>query len=324
MPHIPVLLKETLEYLDPKPGENFVDCTLGGAGHALAILEKNKPDGKVLGIDLDLENIKEIELRIKPARNASHSDASGNQELENRLILVQDSFVNLKSIVEEYNFKPINGILFDLGMSSWHLDESGRGFSFRKDEPLIMSYAHNEKSKSKNQKSKIQIKNQKLTAEEIINKWPQEELEKIFREYGEERFARRIAGRICEERKKESIKTTFQLVEIVRRSFPRKYKFGKIHCATRIFQALRIAVNGELENLKKVLPQAIEVLEPKGRIVVISFHSLEDRIVKNFFREEEKKEKIKIITKKPIKTNWQEIKKNKRARSSKLRATEKA
>lgn len=291
-------MSEVLKYLDPKPDENFVDCTLGGAGHAAAILEKIIPDGKLLGIDLDIDSLKAAEAKIQ------------NSKVKNNLILVGDNYANLKNIVEEYNFKPVNGILFDLGMSSWHLDESGRGFSFKKDEPLKMNY-------------ELGIRNNELTADEIINKWPEKELERIFREYGEERFARRIAGGICYRRETEAIKTTFQLVEIVRRSFPKKYKFGKAHCATRIFQALRIAVNGELENLKKVLPQAVEILEPGGKIVVISFHSLEDRIVKNFFREEEKKEKIKILTKKPIQASRGEIKKNPKARSSKLRAAEK-
>ena len=192
-------------------------------------------------------------------------------------------------------------------MSSWHLEESGRGFSFRKDEPLDMRFDPEKE----------------LTAERIINYWSEKELEKIFREYGEERFSRRIAKRIFEQRKRGQIKTTFQLIEIIRESFPKKYKFGKTHFATRVFQALRIAVNDELENLKEALPRAIEVLKPEGRIIIISFHSLEDRIVKNFFRNEAKREKVKILTKKPIKASREETKKNKRARSAKLRAAEK-
>jgi len=323
--HIPVLLKETLRYLDPKPGENFVDATLGGAGHTMAIFKKNAPDGKVLGIDLDSEMIKNTRSKIQIQ----------DSRFKNNLILVNDSFVNLKNIVEEYDFKPINGILFDLGMSSWHLEESGRGFSFQKNEPLDMRYDKQVKSqklkvKSSSQNSKIS--NKELTAERIINYWSEKELERIFREYGEERFSRRIAERICEERKRGRIKTTFQLIEIIRRAFPKKYKFAKIsrrrtfgsirsrHFATRVFQALRITVNDELGNLEKVLPQALEILEPRGRIVVIAFHSLEDRIVKYFFKDQAKLDQLEIITKKPVRPTDDEIRKNPRSRSAKLRA----
>ncbi len=231
----------------------------------------------------------------------------------------------MKQIVKKYRFEPVNGILFDLGMSSWHLEKSGRGFSFQNDEPLIMSYAHNEKSKIKSQKSKIQIKNKKyfLTAEEIVNKWSREAIERILREYGQERFAKRIAKKIVEERKIKPIKSTFQLVEIVKRAIPKRYQRQKIHPATRTFQALRIAVNDELENFKKGLSQSLEILEKGGRIVTISFHSLEDRICKNFFKEQNQKGLLKILTKKPITPSSQEIQKNPRASSAKLRAVEK-
>lgn len=286
--HQPVLLKEVLEYLSPKPGENFVDCTVGGGGHTAAILKKNRPKGKVLGIDHDEEILKKLKVN-------------------GRLILVCDNFVNLKNIVKEYNFKPVHGILLDLGLSSWHLEKSGRGFSFQKDEPLLMNY-------------ESEIKNKILTAREIVNNWPEEELVKIFREYGEERFARRIANQILKTRTVEPIKTTFQLVNIIKRVIPPKYRYSRIHFATRTFQALRIAVNRELENLKKVLPQALELLEKEGRLVVISFHSLEDRIVKNFMRGSAKEEHLKILTKKPIISSEEEIKLNPRSRSAKLRA----
>jgi 16S rRNA (cytosine1402-N4)-methyltransferase len=282
--HIPVLQKEALEYLDPKPNENFIDATIGEMGHTIAILEKNKPNGKVLGIDWDAEVIKKLKF-------------------QERIILVNDSYANLKEIVEKNNFNPVQGILLDLGMSSWHLEESGRGFTFMKNEPLDMRY----QNKAQNY----------LTAEEIINKYPREEIERILKEYGEERFAKRIAERIIAERKIRPIKTTMQLVEILRRSIP-VYGHQKIHFATRTFQALRIAVNGELDNLKRVLPQVLEVLNKGGRIVVISFHSLEDRIVKEFFRNN--KEVLKILTKKPITSTDEEIISNRRARSAKLRA----
>ncbi len=284
MKHIPVLQKEVLDYLNPKANQNFIDCTIGSGGHATAILEKNRPKGKVLGIEVDSELIKNL------------------ASIE-RLILVNDNFRNLKIIVEKYNFGPVQGILLDLGISSWHLEKSGRGFSFQRDESLDMRYRKNN-----------------FTAEEIINTWLEKEIEKILREYGEERFARRIAREIIKERKVRPIKTTFRLIEVVKKAISRRYLHQRIHFATRTFQALRIAVNNELENLEKVLSQAINVLEPKGRLVVISFHSLEDRIVKNFLRDKSKEGLVRILTKKPIRPTLEEIRNNPRARSAKLRA----
>jgi 16S rRNA (cytosine1402-N4)-methyltransferase len=275
--HVPVLKKEVLEVLDPKPNENFIDCTINGGGHAAAILEKNGPRGKVLGIELDRELYRRL-----------------NSQIVERLILVNSSYANLKEIIKKNNFGPINGILFDLGMSSWHLEESSRGFTFQKYEPLDMRYNTS----------------QELTAEKIINKYSQEEIERILKEYGEERFSKRIAKKIIENR---PIKTTFDLVKIINRAIPRRQI---IHPATRTFQALRIAVNQELDSLEKALPQAEEILAPGGRLAVISFHSLEDRIVKNFF----KRSGLKILTKKPIIPSKEEIKQNLRSRSSKLRA----
>jgi 16S rRNA (cytosine1402-N4)-methyltransferase len=295
--HIPVLQKEVIKYLDPKPNENFIDCTIGEGGHTLAILEKNKPNGKVLGIEIDpqlYENLKASEIK-------------------NRLILVNDSFVNLKKIVEKYKFKSVNGILFDLGLSSWHLEKSGRGFSFQKNEPLDMRYYVMHFRRSSNLYDK-------LTAEKILNEWPEKEIEKILKEYGQERFAKKISKKIIEERKAKPIKTTFQLVEIIKKATPIWSHHKRMHFATRTFQALRIAVNDELENLKKVLPRALEILERNGRLVVISFHSLEDRVVKNFLKENSKKYFLKILTKKPIIPSLEEIKRNPRSRSAKLRA----
>ena len=287
--HIPVLQKEVVEYLDPNPDENFVDCTIDGGGHAAAILEKNGR-GKVLGIDWDKEQIEECKLALKRS--------------ENRLVLVNDSYVNLEDIVEKYKFSPIRGILFDLGMSSRQLEESGRGFSFSSDEPLDMRYNPG---------------NNLLTASEIVNKWPKEEVEKILAEYGEEKYASRIAEKIDKERSIEKIERTVQLVKIIEMAVPGKYKRGKIHFATRTFQGLRIAVNDELNNLKNALPQAIEVLSRGGRVAVISFHSLEDRIVKNFFKELTVKKEAEILTKKPVTAGPDEIKANRRSRSAKLR-----
>jgi len=289
--HIPVLLNEVIEYLNPKPNENFVDCTFGFGGHTRAILEKIKPNGKVLGIEWDQEKTNNKE----PMTN--------NRE---RLKIVNDSYANLKSIIEREKFGPINGILLDLGISSWEIENSGRGFSFQKNEPLDMRFNQS----------------QGLTAKEIVNKWSERDLAETFQEYGQERFAKNIASNIIQVRKNQAVETTFQLVEIIRKSFPKSYKFGKQHFATRVFQALRIAVNGELDNLKKVLPQALEILEKNGRIAVISFHSLEDAMVKKFFKTCAKNNKLQILTKKPIAPNFEEIKINPKARSAKLRAAQ--
>jgi 16S rRNA (cytosine1402-N4)-methyltransferase len=289
--HKPVLLKEVIEWLDVGRNKNYVDCTIGEGGHAIEILKRNGPKGKVLGIEIDPELYKKLE-----------------KERLKRLILVNDSYTNLKEIVERENFKKVYGILFDLGISSWHIEKSGRGFSFLRDEPLIMRYDGNLTEEAK------------LTAEMIVNEWPEREIERILKEYGEERFAKRIVREIVKARKVKPIKTTFQLVEVIKKAVPSFYRYRKIHFATKTFQALRIAVNNELENLKVALPQTIEVLEKEGRLVVISFHSLEDRIVKNFLKEKEREGKIKILTKKPIRPSKEEVKQNPRSRSAKLRA----
>ncbi|MBU2544961.1 16S rRNA (cytosine(1402)-N(4))-methyltransferase RsmH [Patescibacteria group bacterium] len=271
--HIPVLKKQVLEYLNPKPNENFIDCTANGGGHTKAILEKG---ANVLAIELDRDIYKEL--------------SSLNLD---RVIAVNDSYINLKKIAEENNFGSVSGILFDLGMSSWQLENSGRGFTFQKDEPLDMRYDLDGD----------------LTAEQVVNSWSESELIEILEKYGEERFAKKIVKNIIKSR---PIKTTFDLVKAI------GGKHGKIHPATRTFQALRIAVNKELSSLEKVLPETLEVLAPGGRLVVISFHSLEDRIVKNFFKNS--KTSFDILTKKPITGLLEEIKKNPRARSAKLRA----
>lgn len=291
MTHIPVLQKEVIEYLNPKPNENFIDGTIGEGGHAFAVLERNKPKGKVLGIEIDEELFKKLKLKIK-------------NQFKKRLILVNDSFINLKEIVKKYNFKPVQGILLDLGVSSWHLEESGRGFSFRRDERLDMRYS---------------FKNQ-LTAKEIINRWPEKIINKILKEYGEEQFSKRIAKEIIKERERKPIESTFQLIKIIKKATPYWYHHRKIHPATKTFQALRILINNELNNLETILPQALEILEKGGRIAIVSFHSLEDRLVKIFFRENQKKGILYSLTKKPIKPSEEEIKFNPRARSAKLRA----
>lgn len=282
--HIPVLLKEVIEYLDVKPNGNYIDCTLNGGGHTREILKKNGPDGKVLGIEIDKEIFEKIE-----------------KEKIERLILVNDSYINVKKITEEKEFSNVKGILFDIGMSSYHVDEAERGFSFNKDEPLIMNYSTG------------------LTAEKILNEWSEDEIEKILREYGEEKFSKKIAKKIIETRKKEKIKSTLQLVNIIKEATPGWYHHNKTNLATRTFQALRIKVNNELDNFRKALPEALSLLERDGVLVVISFHSLEDRIIKEFLKEKEKNGELKILTKKPIVPKDQEKQLNPRSRSSKLR-----
>lgn len=285
--HQPVLLEEVLKYLDPKTNENFIDCTIGEAGHTRAVLELNAPDGKILGIDVDAESLK----RIEP---------------QERLVLAHGNFNDLKKVAAENNFSKVNGILFDLGLSSWQIEESGKGFTFRKEEPLIM----------------ILNGKQEVTAEEIINKWPEESLVEIFEKYGEEAYTRRIVREIVKERRLHPIKNTIQLRNIVMRAVPfsitRRGAISRV--LARIFQALRIVINDELENLKKGLEQATEIVVPGGRIVVISFHSLEDRVVKNFFKEKRAQNILEILTDKPIIADEIEISINYRSRSAKLRA----
>lgn len=294
MIHKPVLQKEVLEYLGAVSNKNFIDCTIDGGGHATGLLKINGPEGKVLGIEIDKSLCDKLKVETK-------------ENFDGRLILINDSFENLKEIVAKNNFGPVHGILFDLGMSSWHLEESGRGFSFQTDEPLDMRYDR---------------KNY-LTAEKIVNEYPESDIEKILREYGEEKFAPRIAKEISWARKANPIKTTFQLVKAIKRAVPARFRRQKIHFATRTFQALRIAVNDELCRLKNSLPKAIEVLSPAGRIAAISFHSLEDRIVKNFFRDLSRKGVVNIITKKPITASPKELSLNPRSRSAKMRVAEK-
>lgn len=284
--HIPVLQKEVIRFIAPQPNENFIDCTIGEGGHATAILEKNRPNGKVLGIEVDPELYQKLKLQMT----------------EKRLILVNDSYKNLKEIVERENFKNVSGILFDLGLSSWHLEKSGRGFSFLREEFLDMRYG------TQNY----------LTAEKIVNEYSEKEIEKILKDYGEEGFAKRIARKIIETREIKPVKTTFQLVELIKKATAGWYHCRKIHPATRTFQALRIVVNRELENLEKALPPALEILKKEGRLALISFHSLEDRIVKNFLRNN--RSRLKILTKKPTSPSLEEIKFNPRSRSAKLRA----
>lgn len=287
--HIPVLTKEVLQYLDVKPDENVIDGTVGNGGHARLLLEKNAPFGKLLGIDADSQQVADSRRKL--------------HDFNERIVLVNDSYANIQEIAERARFKPIGAILLDLGYSSWHVDSSKKGFSFSKNEVLDMRYGNGE-----------------LTAGKIVNEWPEKELAKIISDYGEEKFAKQIARFIVRQRKRKKFETTSDLVGVIEGAVGNKYKKEKIHCATRTFQALRIAVNGELDNLEKALPQALEMLAPGGRLAVISFHSLEDRIVKHFFNEAEKKQQIIILTNKPSCASEQESANNPRSRSAKLRA----
>ncbi len=275
--HIPVLLNEVLEYFEPISGKKIIDATANGGGHTLSLRKKG---ADVLPIEWDPGLAKEIGA-------------------------VNDTYVNLEAIADKHEFSKCDGVLFDLGFSSRHL-ESGRGFSFEKDEPLDMRY---------NSSSQ--------TAVEIINLYTESELERILREYGEERFSKGIARSIVESRRKERIITTKQLVHVILGGIPAAYRHKRIHAATRTFQALRIEANSELENLRLGLLASLSVLKVGGRVIVISFHSLEDKIVKDFFKKMKMESKLQIITKKPIMAQEDEISINPRSRSAKLRVAEK-
>ena len=286
------MLNEVLEYLKPKSGQKYIDCTLGGAGYTVALAKIVGESGRVIGIDLD-------ELAIKHAQ-----ELISEQKLKN-IILINDNFKNLKKVItEKFSEKEkFDGIVFDLGLSSAQLDDEARGFSFKGERPLDMSFG------PVNQKS----------TEEIINHYELLELTRIFREYGEEKHAYQIAKAIVRERHEKRIKTTGDLVAIIERTIPFRYR-SKIHPATRVFQALRMETNEELTGLLEVLPDALSLLKPHGRLVVVSFHSGEDRIVKRFFKGQAD---IKIITKRPLIPTEQETEDNPRARSAKLRVAEK-
>ncbi len=290
--HVPVMLPEVGKYLHPRPGSFFLDCTLGGAGYTIALAKAVGSTGRVLAIDLDATAIKNATQKLK-ANN-----------LDN-VILVQDNFKNLSTIVSE-NLpaeQKFDGIVMDLGLSSAQLSDPERGFSFQGERPLDMAFGP------------LSAK----STEEIVNHYSLPDLTKIFREYGEEKEAYRIAKAIVNYRRTKRLKTTTDLVTIIEAVVPPRF-YTKIHPATRIFQALRMATNGELDNLTTVLPAALELLKPQGRLVVVSFHSGEDRIVKNFFRTAALEEQLIILTKKPLIPTEAETQVNPRARSAKLRA----
>ena len=300
--HVPVLLDETVKALDVQSGGRYVDCTLGGGGHAAAVLEHSLPGGQLLGIDADPKAIEVARAKLSDYRDS--------------ILLVNENFVNLQSTCIKYDFSPVHGILFDLGLSSFHLNGSGRGFSFQHNAPLDMRFSPS----------------QEVTAADIVNTYSEDELSHIFYEYGEELFSRRIARRIVQER---PIKTTQQLSHLIERVIGRRRT--RIHPATRTFQALRIAVNHELEYLEAALRQAVELLGFQGRLVVISYHSLEDRIVKRFMQREAKdcicppetptcvcghRASLRLVNRRVITPSEVEIKRNPRSRSARLRAAE--
>ncbi|HUU50179.1 MAG TPA: 16S rRNA (cytosine(1402)-N(4))-methyltransferase RsmH [Nitrospinota bacterium] len=306
--HIPVLLNEILDYLLCGPRKIFIDCTLGEGGHAFEILKKSTPSGILIGIDKDKDLIK---IAIKRLR-----------VFQGRFHIIRDDFKNIKNIISLLNIKKADGILFDLGISSRQLGIPERGFSFKYNGPLDMRMDTD----------------QEITAFSLINNISLKELIEILRLYGEERWSQRIARRIVDIREKREIRTTKELAEIVKSAIPLSYQSQRIHPATKTFQALRIDVNKELDVLKVALKDAIELLKIKGRLCVVSFHSLEDRIVKNIFNSYKKgctcspripkcicgkKKVIEILTKKPLVPSLKEIEINPRSRGAKLRVAEK-
>jgi 16S rRNA (cytosine1402-N4)-methyltransferase len=285
--HKPVLLQKTLESLDVQKGGKYIDATLGQGGHTVEILRRG---GRVLGIDVD-------EMSLKNSR-----DRIAEEGLENGFLEVKGNFKNIEMLAIEKGFGKVNGILFDLGYSSNELEGGGIGLSFLKNEPLDMRLD----------------RNLGVTAEDLVNTLPEEQLEKIIRNYSDERYSKRIAGCITEFRKVKRIQTTKDLADLVKSGTPPNYENGRIHPATRTFQALRIAVNDELENLRLALPRAARLLLPRGVMVIISFHSLEDRIVKDFGRTAQPT--LRTMYKKPATPSEEELAENNRSRSAKLRA----
>lgn len=304
--HIPVLKNEVLECLDIKKDGVYVDGTLGGAGHSFCIMEKLGSKGKLIGIDRDTDALKAAKEKLKDFSN---------------VIYVNDNHENIKEVLKNLNISEVDGVLLDLGVSSYQLDEASRGFSYMHDAPLDMRMNREDT----------------LTAHFVVNNYSEESLTRIFFEYGEEKYSKRIARAIVERRKQKEIATTFELVDCIKSAMPKAALNEKQHPAKRVFQALRIEVNAELVNLSQALKDAVQMLKPGGRLAVITFHSLEDRITKKTFEELEghctcpkelpkcvcnKVSYGKIITKKPITATEEELEYNPRSRSAKLRVFE--
>ena len=300
--HIPVMVPEILKYLEVSSGGRYIDCTLGEGGHTKSLLEASNPGGEVLGIDADHEAIEVSKNRL--------------EEYGERFIYENSNFKNIKKIAMKSKFVPCHGILFDLGVSSLQLDKESRGFSFRRKAPLDMRFSIN----------------QTLTAQDVLNTFSESEISDILYQYGEERQSRKIAKLIIENR---PLSNADELSDLIKKNI-RQTNY-KINPSTKTFQALRIYINEELNSLSQALEQSLEILGVGGRMAVISYHSLEDRIVKNFFKKESKYcicppnipkcdcghfPKLKIITKKPVSPSQSEIEANKRSRSAKLRVVE--
>ena len=307
--HKSVLLQEVIAHLNPKPGDTYIDATIGFGGHTEAIVHAIGSKGRLLGLDQDQEATDWLKANLMPGYP--------------NLILEKANFSHIGEIADKHGLKRVNGILADIGVSSFQLDQPERGFSFRENGPLDMRMD----------------KSQELTAEKILADYREEDLVQIFQNYGEERLSKTIAKTIVTERQQRKLENTGDLTDLVEKIYQRKgFKRGKINPATKIFQALRIEVNDELESLERFLPQAIDLLVGGGRLGIITFHSLEDRIVKQYFQQESReciclpevpkcscnhRKSIKIITKKPITASKEELNENPRSRSAKLRVIQK-
>lgn len=306
--HVPVLYNEIMEIMEPKAGEVFVDCTLGGGGHSRGFLERTSPNGRLIGIDQDLDALAAAKRNLEP--------------FGERVTFVHSNYENLKDILEEYAPDGVDGILFDLGVSSYQLDEAERGFSYMHDAPLDMRMN----------------REREFSAYDVVNGYSESELHRIIKEYGEENWAKRIAQFIVNERKVKPIRSTGELVEIIKKAIPKGARMEGGHPAKRTFQAIRIEVNGELDVLTNTIEDAARALRIGGRLGIISFHSLEDRIVKEKFRylaldcicppelpfcRCDKKSEVKILTRKPVVAKKEEAQENSRSKSAKFRAVEK-
>ncbi len=307
--HIPVLLNECIEGLNIKPDGIYVDCTLGGAGHSSRIVSRLSDKGLLIGIDQDTDALAAAKERLKAYSN---------------VVYIHSNFSAIESIAKDLSLyaSGVDGFLLDIGVSSYQLDEADRGFSYNYDAPLDMRMN----------------RENPLSAHRVVNTYSADELTRVIRDYGEERWAKRIADFIINERKIKPIDTTFELVSVIKKAVPKGARADGPHPAKRTFQAIRIEVNGELEILERSLKSMVELLKPGGRLCIITFHSLEDRIVKNTFRELEnpctcprdfpvcvcgKKPSVKIITRKPIEATKEELENNRRSHSAKLRIVEK-
>jgi len=291
--HAPVMLKEILKYLDPKPGQTVLDCTIGLGGHSQEILKMISPRGRLIGIDRDSESLSLTDKRLKKI-NKSYK-------------LIWEDYRNLNKIMSDLELERADGILFDLGASSYQLENPERGFSIKFDGPLDMRMD----------------RQSFISAYDLVNSLSEKEISSILKTFGQEHWHNRIANVLVRQRSKTPISTTKQLTNIVLQAMPYRQRRLRIHPATRTFQAFRIAVNRELEALEIALDKSLEFLKPNGNLCVISFHSLEDRIVKNKFRQFAKEGILKILTKKPLMSEAEEVGVNPRCRSAKLRVAQK-